>query len=75
MQRNYNNYDVTEWSELMNLYIKNAKRYPLIEIDFIPVTQAELDAADVDNSGDISLDDVQRILQYYLEYPTFLYNS
>lgn len=44
MQRNYNNYDVTEWSELMNLYIKNAKRYSLIEIDFIPVTQAELDA-------------------------------
>jgi hypothetical protein len=43
MQRNYNNYDVGEWSELMNLYIKNAKRYPLIEIDFIPVTQAELD--------------------------------
>lgn len=43
MQRNYNNYDVAEWSELMNLYIKNAKRYPLIEINFIPVTQAELD--------------------------------
>ena len=42
MQRYYKNYNVNEWSDLINLYIDNAKKYPLTQIDCIPVTEAEM---------------------------------
>ena len=42
MQRYYKSYNVNEWSELINLYIDNAKKYPLTQIDCIPVTEAEM---------------------------------
>ena len=42
MQRYYKNYNVNEWSDLINLYIDNAKKYPLTQIDCVPVTEAEM---------------------------------
>ena len=43
MQKHYKNYDINEWSNFFEVCIRNAKKYPLVEIDYVPITQAEMD--------------------------------
>jgi hypothetical protein len=42
MDRNYRNYREDEWLNTIQKYIKNAKKYPLVEVDGVWVTESEL---------------------------------
>lgn len=43
MQKHYKNYDINDWSNFFEVCVKNAKKYPLVQIDYVPITQAEMD--------------------------------
>ena len=38
--------NITKWQNIIEHYVKNAKKYPLIDIDSIPVTQKELNVCE-----------------------------
>ena len=42
MDKNYRNYREDEWLNTIQKYIKNAKKYPLVEVDGVWVTEREL---------------------------------
>lgn len=39
----YRNYNPVKWSETIERFVKQSMKFPLVEIDYIPITQAELD--------------------------------
>ena len=42
MKKYYNNYNPVKWSETIERLVKTSGKYELLEIDYIPVTEAEL---------------------------------
>lgn len=43
MMLHYRNYNPVKWSETLEKFVSQAAKYPLIEIDYVPITQKELD--------------------------------
>lgn len=39
----YRNYNPVKWSETLDKFVKNAAKYPLVRIDYVPITQSELE--------------------------------
>lgn len=39
----YRNYNPVKWSETIERFVKQAAKYPLVEIEYVPITQSELD--------------------------------
>lgn len=39
----YRNYNPVKWSETLDKFVKNAAKYPLVHIDYVPVTKSELE--------------------------------
>lgn len=46
MSKVYLDYNKVSWIPMFNYAVKSASKYPLVEIDYIPITQKELDIID-----------------------------
>ena len=42
MEEKYNNFALSKWQDILLDLAKNAKKYPLINIDYVPITENEL---------------------------------
>ena len=54
MQENYKKYNSVRWSKTLEKYAKTAGKYPLSEINYIAITQSELEY--IKDVGDLRLE-------------------